>query len=121
MFVTNSLEFVPKIDGQIELRVTQEEKLVVFSVIDNGIGVPKENQEKLFTKFYQIDSSVTRKHGGLGLSVAYGIVEGLDGEVGVKSEKGQGSEFYIKIPKMPITKSLERHIDPIKVNEKNEL
>jgi len=109
IYVTNALDFIPKIEGKIELRVTQEEDFVVFSVIDNGVGIPKENQGKLFTKFYQIDTSVTRKHGGsgLGLSVAKGIADGLNGEVGVKSEKGRGSEFYIKIPKISITKSIK--------------
>jgi len=59
----------------------------------------------LFKKFYQIDTSATRKHGGtgLGLAVAKGIVEGLGGEIGVKSKLGEGSEFFIKIPKLHVT------------------
>jgi len=98
IFVTNSLDFVPKQGGEIEIKVKHEQNYVVFYVIDNGIGVPSENQNKLFQKFYQIDPSVTRKHGGsgLGLSVAKGIADGLGGEIGVIS-KGQGSEFFIKI------------------------
>jgi len=109
IFVTNAIDFVPPNEGKIELKISHEEKFVIFSVIDNGVGVPKENQEKLFAKFYQIDSSVTRKHGGsgLGLSVAKGIAEGLNGEIGVKSENGNGSEFFIKIPKTAITKSIK--------------
>lgn len=98
IFVTNSLDFVPKQGGEIEIKVKQEQNYVVFYVIDNGIGVPSENQNKLFQKFYQIDPSVTRKHGGsgLGLSIAKGFADGLGGEIGVIS-KGKGSQFFIKI------------------------
>lgn len=100
IFITNSIDFVPDIGGKIEIKVHLEKNSVVFSIIDNGIGVSKENQSKLFEKFYQIDSSVTRKHGGsgLGLSVAKGISEGLDSEIGIKSINGEGSAFFIKIP-----------------------
>lgn len=99
VFVTNSLDFVPETGGEIEIKVNQEQNYVKFYVRDNGIGVPLGNQSKLFQKFYQIDPSVTRKHGGsgLGLSVAKGIADGLGGEIGVIS-KGKGSEFFIKIP-----------------------
>ena len=109
IFITNALDFVPKEDGRIELTVTQEDEFVVFSVIDNGIGISKENKEKLFTKFYQVDTSATRKHGGsgLGLSVAKGIANGLGGDVGVRDAVSQGSEFFIKIPKITIAKSIK--------------
>lgn len=75
-------------------------KFATFSVMDNGIGIPKEKQQNLFQKFYQIDTSATRKHSGseLGLSICRGIIESFHGTVGVKSESGIGSIFYFKIP-----------------------
>lgn len=99
-FINNSMDFVPKQNGMISLKITQEENYAVFSIIDNGVGIPKEKQQNLFKKFYQIDTSPTRKHGGsgLGLAICKGIVESFGGVIGVKSESGAGSTFYFKIP-----------------------
>lgn len=99
-FINNSMDFVPKENGKIELKIEQDLGFAIFSVIDNGIGIPKEKQSNLFQKFYQIDTSATRKHGGsgLGLSICKGIIESFGGNVGVKSELGVGSIFYFKIP-----------------------
>ena len=99
-FINNSMDFVPKQNGMISLKITQEENYAVFSIIDNGVGIPKEKQQNLFKKFYQIDTSPTRKHGGsgLGLAICKGIVESFGGVIGVKSETGAGSTFYFKIP-----------------------
>jgi len=100
IFIINSIDFVPDTGGEIEIKVKQEKDFVLFSIIDNGIGISKQNLPKLFEKFYQTDSSSTRLHGGsgLGLTVAKGIVEGLNGEIGVKSILNEGSTFFIKIP-----------------------
>lgn len=103
IFITNAIDFVSKTNPQIELCVKQDNNDIVFSIIDNGIGIAKENHEKLFNKFYQIDSSATRKHGGsgLGLSIADVIAVGLNGSLGIKSELSKGSEFFIRIPINP--------------------
>lgn len=100
IFITNAIDFVPITGAEIEIKVKQEKDSVLFCIVDNGIGIKTENQQKLFNKFYQIDASVTRKHGGsgLGLSVAKGIIDGLDGEIGVTSIDCKGSTFFIKIP-----------------------
>lgn len=99
-FINNSMDFVPKENAKIELKIEQDSKFATFSVMDNGIGIPKEKQQNLFQKFYQIDTSATRKHSGsgLGLSICRGIIESFHGTVGVKSESGIGSIFYFKIP-----------------------
>ena len=109
IFITNALDFVSEKEGVIEIKSKEKEDHVVFSVIDNGIGISKENQEKLFHKFYQVDSTFTRRHGGsgLGLAIVKGISKSLGGSSGVKSEINKGSEFFIKIPKTTITKSIE--------------
>ena len=67
---------------------------------DNGIGIPPEKQKQLFAKFYQADTSHSRKHGGtgLGLSICKGIVESLGGKINVESTEGEGSNFYFVLP-----------------------
>jgi signal transduction histidine kinase len=99
-FINNSMDFIPKQGGKISLEIKQEGNFAVFSVIDNGVGIPKEKQQNLFKKFYQIDTSPTRKHGGsgLGLAICKGIIESFGGTIGVQSEPGIGSTFYFKIP-----------------------
>ena len=75
---------------------------VEFSVNDNGPGIPEEKQSNIFKKFYQIDTSATRKHGGtgLGLVICKGIAEGLNGKIFLKSEFGKGTSFFVNIPAM---------------------
>ena len=100
IFITNALDFVPKENGTIELKVETKDDSIIFSVTDNGIGISEIDQKQLFRKFYQADTSATRKHGGsgLGLSVAKGIAQGLVGEIGVSSTLNHGSTFFVKLP-----------------------
>ena len=100
IFITNALDFVPKDDGTIELKVKTIDDSIIFSVTDNGVGISEIDQKQLFKKFYQADTSATRKHGGsgLGLSVAKGITKGLGGEIGVTSTLNHGSTFFVKFP-----------------------
>jgi len=100
IFITNALDFVPKENPTIELKVETKDNFIIFSVIDNGIGISEIDQKQLFQKFYQVDTSATRKHGGtgLGLSVAKGITEGLGGSIGVTSVLNRGSTFFVKLP-----------------------
>ena len=86
--------------GKILVEAKIKEKNIVFSVHDNGHGIPKEKQSNIFKKFYQIDTSATRKHGGtgLGLVICKGIAEGLNGKIWLESEFGKGTSFFICIP-----------------------
>lgn len=98
--VKNAVDFVPQKTGIVEIQITNENNNTVFSVKDNGIGIPKDAQQNIFKKFYQVDTSHTRKHGGtgLGLVVCKGIVEGLDGKIWFESQQGKGTTFYFSIP-----------------------
>lgn len=99
-FINNSMDFIPNQGGKISLDIKQEGNFAAFSIIDNGTGIPKEKQQNLFKKFYQIDTSPTRKHGGsgLGLAICKGIIESFGGTIGMQSEPWVGSTFYFKIP-----------------------
>jgi len=97
----NSIDFVPKNDGRIEVTAEPKDSTITFCVKDNGPGIPKNKLDFLFKKFYQVDTSLTRKHGGtgLGLAISKGIVTGLGGRIWVETEVGKGSNFYFSLPK----------------------
>lgn len=98
-FITNAMDFVPE-NGKIEIFTKRNDPYITFYVKDNGIGIIKEKQKDLFKKFYQVNTSTTREHGGsgLGLSICKGIVRNMNGLIGVESELGKGATFYFCLP-----------------------
>ena len=99
--IKNSVDFVPEKTGKIEIGAKAQGTDILFYVKDNGIGIPKDKQENLFKKFYQIDTSPRRKHrgSGLGLSICKGIVEGLGGKIWLESAVNVGTIVNFTIPK----------------------
>lgn len=91
-----------KPDGplNIHLRTWNEGKYVCFSITDNGLGIKKENQKKIFDQFYRVHTGNVHDVKGFGLGLAYvkNIVALNDGEIRLDSEYGTGSTFTIKIP-----------------------
>jgi signal transduction histidine kinase len=77
-----------------------DEYTSVFSVEDSGYGIPKESQERIFERFYRVDTARSRNQGGtgLGLSIVKHIVGVHGGKVMVKSKLGTGSTFTITLP-----------------------
>jgi len=110
--IRNSVDFVPSKNGKIEVGAKQENGKIIFHVKDNGIGIPKDKQQNIFKKFYQVNTSDTRKHGGsgLGLAICKGIVSALGGEIWFESESGKGATFYFSVPteRKKITMDLPR-------------
>ncbi|MDY7079937.1 MAG: GAF domain-containing sensor histidine kinase [Chloroflexota bacterium] len=96
----NAVKFSPD-GGQIVVTVEDAGQTVQASVSDQGIGIPKDQQEQIFERFYQIDGSARRRFGGvgLGLAIVKRILEAHEGRVWVESNPGQGSTFYLTIPK----------------------
>ncbi len=96
--ISNSVKYTPK--GKITVKAFRDKENIHFIVKDTGIGISKENQEMIFDRFYQVDSSYTRKAGGtgLGLALCKEFVELLGGKIWIVSEKGKGSEFHFTLP-----------------------
>ncbi|MEX0863047.1 sensor histidine kinase [Nitrosopumilus sp.] len=102
--IKNAIDFVPENTGKITIGVKEDPVNVEFFVKDNGTGISLINQNEIFKKFYQIDTSASRKRSGsgLGLAICKGIVEGLGGKIWVESEENVQTTFFFKIPKKPI-------------------
>jgi signal transduction histidine kinase len=96
----NAIKF-NKEGGEVVVETRQRDGFIEVGVSDTGIGIAREHLDKVFERLYQVDSSTTRKYGGIGmgLAVAKEIVEAQGGEIGVESELGKGSRFWFKIPK----------------------
>lgn len=99
---SNAIKFTDH--GDVHIQVELEKTLgtdiyLKFVVADSGVGVSPEDQEKLFKNFNQVDSSITKSHSGtgLGLSISKALCEVMGGEIGVKSEIGEGSSFWFTI------------------------
>ncbi|MBI5355125.1 MAG: PAS domain S-box protein [Candidatus Aenigmarchaeota archaeon] len=73
---------------------------IMFSVSDTGVGIPEEHFNKIFTRFYEVDSSFSRKVGGtgLGLSIVKEIVELFSGKIWFESKYGKGTTFFLRLP-----------------------
>jgi len=101
--VGNAVKFTDhgRIEFRVEAaRVDKQEALLRFRIKDTGIGMDATTQGKLFQKFSQGDSSMTRRYGGsgLGLAISQSLVRRMGGEIKVVSTPGQGSEFFFDLP-----------------------
>ena len=87
-------------EGRIEVRLQPRNGKMRFSVQDEGLGIPLDQQERIFEKFYRLDPDMTRGVGGtgLGLYICRELVEGMAGEIWVESEPGRGSTFSFELP-----------------------
>ena len=99
--ISNALAFIPEKNGIIEIGTLDNNENVTFFVRDNGTGIPEEQQQNIFKKFYQVDTSSKRKKegSGLGLSISEGIIKNLGGKMWVKSTINQGTTFFFDLPK----------------------
>lgn len=99
-FLTNALKFTPE-NGRVIIEIFEKDKNVEARISDTGIGIPQVELEKIFDKFYQVDSSSTRQTGGagLGLAIVKRIVEMHEGKVWAESDgPNKGSKFCFLLP-----------------------
>ena len=98
--ISNAVKFSPK-GATVEVEVRQDDQTMLFSVRDHGIGIEKKNASIIFQSFRQADGSSTRGYGGsgLGLFLAKNLVDLHRGEIWFASEPGQGSTFFVRLPR----------------------
>ncbi len=103
--LNNALKFTHK--GTIRFGYKQNSGQLQFFVEDTGIGISKEYQEKIFERFSQEETEITRQYGGtgLGLAISKKLVHLMGGEIYVNSVKGEGATFYFNLPYEPVYKS----------------
>lgn len=97
--VDNAVKYSPS-GGKVELSLTRNKEYAHISVKDTGLGIAKEEQEKIFGRFYRVDASRSREVGGtgLGLSICKWITEAHGGKISVVSDIGKGTTFTVSLP-----------------------
>ena len=97
--VTNAIKFTPD-GGKVSVFVSQEQQQLVLRVKDTGIGLAKEEQERVFDRFYQVKKNgvVTRQGDGIGLALVKDLTAVLKGGISVTSELGKGTTFRVTLP-----------------------
>jgi len=111
--IDNAIDYT--LEGSVEVKVSEIEKAIIFSVTDTGIGIDPEIIDNLFTKFYRATDAIkVRPDGtGIGLYVCKTIVESHQGRVWAESQRGKGTTFFVELPKKQPHPKAERIISPI--------
>ncbi len=99
--LSNAVKFTPQ-GGTVKVEVTAQGADVEFAVVDSGIGISPADQQRLFRAFEQLDGGIDRKFEGtgLGLAMVKSLVELHGGTLGVTSEVGKGSRFWVRLPRL---------------------
>jgi two-component system phosphate regulon sensor histidine kinase PhoR len=99
--IHNAIKFTPE-GGKVTLSASQDQDMIHFSVSDTGIGIPVEDQTRIFERFYKTDPARTGSGTGLGLAIARHLVESHGGRIWAESTPGQGSTIIFSIPALPV-------------------
>ncbi|MEO9020719.1 MAG: PAS domain S-box protein, partial [Ginsengibacter sp.] len=97
-FISNALKYMTK-PGDIHIEIEKKENNIIFSVKDEGIGIPAKDIERIFERFYRVSGSASSFTGsGIGLYISAEIIKAHSGKIWAESELGKGSTFYFSIP-----------------------
>jgi two-component system phosphate regulon sensor histidine kinase PhoR len=99
--IHNAIKFTPE-GGKVTLSASQDQDMIHFSVSDTGIGIPAEDLDRIFERFYKTDPARTGAGTGLGLAIARHLVESHDGRIWAENCPGQGSTITFSIPALPV-------------------
>jgi signal transduction histidine kinase len=109
----NAIKFTPE-GGRVQVRGWERGDGIEIAVIDSGIGVPAEERERIFERFYQVDSSARRRYKGtgLGLTICKHIVSQHGGRIWMQDAEGGGSQFHVVLPRvLPLETDREAALD----------
>ena len=97
--IANAIQYSPK-HSRVGIGVSSVDGIVEIAVTDQGPGIPEDETERVFERFYRVDQARSRRNGGsgLGLSIVKHVVQNHGGEVRVWSQTGSGSTFTIRLP-----------------------
>ncbi|MBY6054520.1 cell wall metabolism sensor histidine kinase WalK [Cytobacillus firmus] len=97
--ISNALKYSPE-GGKVTFGIEEKDEFIIVSVSDQGVGIPKENIEQIFERFYRVDKARTRKLGGtgLGLAIAKEMVEAHGGRIWAASTEGKGTTISFSLP-----------------------
>ena len=117
--ISNAIKYTPT-DGKVVIRVNFDAKkeFIHFNIEDEGIGIPNDQLKSIFTRFKQVDSSISRNYSGtgLGLAITKRLVNLLKGEIAVESKLNEGSVFKVTLPYLPADAN---KVDKNEINLKN--
>ncbi|MEI7491268.1 MAG: response regulator [Bacteroidota bacterium] len=113
--IENAIKFTDK--GSIDIEYSKAGDRLVIAVKDTGIGIEEKEKELIFDHFRQIEITIARKYGGmgLGLSISNAYIHMMSGVIRVESEPGKGSAFFVEIPYLPAERIFDnpsKHIQP---------
>lgn len=96
--ISNAIKYTDE-GGNISINLRNYSKNIMVSIIDDGVGIAKEDLKNIFNKFYQVDKSKTTKGLGLGLTIVSRILQLIEGKIKVESKLGEGTSFTITLKK----------------------
>jgi len=104
ILLDNAFKYTPS-PGSVNLVLEVRQETAVITVQDSGLGIPHEEQEKIFERFYRVDKARSREHGGvgLGLAIAQWIVSQHCGTISVDSQQGEGATFHVSLPLIAVS------------------
>ena len=116
LVLTNLIENAIKYNrehGEVTVTVDADEEYFMLSVADNGIGIPEEDQARIFERFFRVDKSRSREIGGtgLGLSITRSAILRHHGTISVESKEGEGTTFTVRIPLHYSVEPMELEVD----------